>query len=201
MRALILSAVIIAITASTADARRRHHRGYKHAPVMLVAPKAIEATRSERKRTDSVQLIPSGWQLAPPDPKWQGRRYLAPSGNGWIAFYALPAANDAQSRFKALAFGDDEQVTYLRGARDRLTVAGLKGDNVFFRKVTLACGGSIWRHVAMEYPAADKKTIEGFVEQLGRAFEQIADEGCGADVFSSPQPSNAPPKTGEKPAN
>ena len=159
MRKIVLAALILAITASAADARRRHHHRfyvYKQAPVMLMAPDAGEM-RSRRGRVDPVQLIPRDWQLLPPDPNWQGRRYMAPEGDAWLAFYATNAANDAQARFKAVAFGDGEQVTYLHGERDRLTVSGLKGDNIFYRKVTLACGGTIWRHVALEYPAAAKE--------------------------------------------
>ena len=157
MRKLVLAALIVAVTATAADARRRHHRHhyYKHAPVMLMMPGAVEAARGERGRIDSpAQLVPRDWQLMPPDPNWQGRRYMAPDGNAWLAFYATNAGNDATARFKAVAFADGEDVTYLRGERDRLTVSGLKGDRIFYRKVMLACGGTIWRHVAMEYPAA-----------------------------------------------
>ena len=94
-------------------------------------------------------------------------------------------------------------MTYLHGERDRLTVSGLKDDNIFYRKVTLACGGTVWRHVAMEYTAAAKAKLDRFVERLSRGFEQIADDACGDNLFSSPQPASAPPaqpKTDDKPA-
>ena len=136
--------------------------------------------------------MPRDWQLMPPDPKWQGRRYMSPEGDAWLAFYATNAANDAQARFKAVAFADGEEVTYLRGERDRLTVSGLKDDKIFYRKVTLACGGTIWRHVAMEYPAAAKEKFRSFRRtRMSRGFEQIADDACGDNLFSSPQPANA----------
>jgi hypothetical protein len=214
MRKLVLAAVILAITATTADARRRHHRFmvYREAPVMLMAPGAdtrsgVADTRFRRtrvdpmQRIDPMQLIPRDWQLMAPDPNWQGRRYVSPDRDAWLAFYATNAANDAQARFKAVAFADGENVTYLRGERDRLTVSGLKGDSIFYRKVTLACGGTIWRHVAMEYPAAAKAKFDGFVERLSRGFEQIADDACGDNLFASPQPASAQPKPDDKPAN
>lgn len=207
MHRLVLAALIVAVTATTADARRRHHRYlvYQQAPVMLMAPGAAEAMRSGRGRIDSpAQLVPRDWQLMPPDPNWQGRRYMAPDGNAWLAFYATNAANDATARFKAFAFADGEDVTYLRGERDRLTVSGLKGDRIFYRKVMLACGGTIWRHVAMEYPASAKVTFDRFVEGVSRGFDRIADDSCGDNLFSSPQPATAPapaqPKADEKPA-
>ena len=204
MRMIILAAVILAITASTADARRRHHRVYiyKQAPVFLMGPGGAEMARSGRARIDPVQLVPRDWQLLPPDPNWQGRRYMAPQGDAWLAFYATNAANDAQARFKAVAFGDGENVTYLHGERDRLTVSGHKDDKIFYRKVTLACGGTIWRHVALEYPVAAKERFDRFVARLSRGFEQIADDSCGDNLFASPQPASAPaqPKPEEKPA-
>src|ERR1044072_6143045 len=128
MRKLVLAALIVAVTATAADARRRHHGHsyYNHAPVMLMmAPGAAEAMRSGRGRIDSpAQLVPRDWQLMPPDPNRQGRRHMAPDGNAWLAFYATNAANDATARFKAFAFADGEEVTYLLGERDRLTVSG-----------------------------------------------------------------------------
>jgi len=202
MRKLILATLILAVTATAADARRRHHRHhyYKHAPVMLMMPGAVEAARGERGRIDSpAQFVPRDWQLLPPDPNWQGRRYMAPDGNAWLAFYATNATNDASARFKAVAFADGEEVTYLRGEHDRLTVSGLKGDRIFYRKVTLACGGTIWRHVAMEYPAGAKERFDRFVTRMSRGFEQIADDACGDNLFASPQPVNAQPKAEEKP--
>ena len=202
MHKLVLAAVLLAITASTADARRRHHRVmiYQQAPVMLVEPGM--GVRSGRARVDPVQLVPRDWQLMAPDPNWQGRRYMSPQGDAWLAFYATNAANDAQARLKAVAFADGEEVTYLRGERDRLTVSGHKDDKIFYRKVTLACGGTLWRHVAMEYPAAAKEKFDRFVERLSRGFEQIADDACADNLFSSPQPASAPaqPKTDDKPA-
>ena len=149
MRRIVLAALIIAVTASTADARRRHHHRhyiYKQAPVMLLAPgPAAEAARYGRARIDSpAQLVPRDWQLMPPDPKWTGRRYLSPEGDAWLAFYATNAANDATARFKAVAFAEGEDVTYLRGDRERLTVSGLRGDRIFYRKVTLACGDNLF---------------------------------------------------------
>ena len=201
MRRAVLIALILALTASAADARRRHHRGYiylRHAPVMMVPPAAQEFAREPRGRIEASQLVPRDWQLQPPDPNWQGRRYVAPDGSAWLALYSTAAANDNSARFKAVAFADGEEVTYVRGERDRLTVSGLKGDRIFYRKVSLACGGTQWRHVALEYPAQDKMRFDRFVENVSRGFERIADDGCGDNLFTTPQSTSAPAV--EKPA-
>ena len=193
MRKAVLIVLILALTATAADARRRHHRGHyylRNAPVMMIPP-TEELAREPRGRIEAAQFVPRDWQLQPADPNWQGRRYLAPDGNAWLALYSSNAANDAAARFKAVAFADGEEVTYLRGERDRLTVSGLKGDKIFYRKVMLACGGTQWRHVALEYPAQDKARFDRMVETISRGFERIADDGCGDNLFSAPQPASA----------
>ena len=207
MRTLLLIVLILAFTAESADARRRH-RHYRHAPVMMVMPDA-ELPRGVRGRSEAASLVPRDWQLQPADPNWQGRRYVAPDGSSWLALYSANATNDAATRFKAVAFVDGEEVTYLRGERDRLTVSGLKGDRIFYRKVMLACDGTTWRHVALEYPAQAKAKFDRYVENVSRGFERIADDGCGGSLFTAPQPASLPaeqkpgePKPAEtKPAN
>jgi hypothetical protein len=203
MRKILLSVLILTLTASAADARRRHHHRYymREAPVMMLMPGELDAR--SRSRIDSpAQLVPRDWQLQPADPKWQGRRYLAPDGSAWLALYATPAANDAQARFQAVAFADGEEITYLRGEHDRLTVSGVKGDRIFYRKVMLACGGAVWRYIALDYPAQEKPRFDRFVERASRGFERIADDGCGESLFTPPQPASAPeePKPDAKPA-
>jgi hypothetical protein len=196
MRKAVLIALILALTATAADARRRHHRGHyhlRHAPVMMVPPAAEDLAREPRGRIEASQIVPRDWQLQPPDPNWQGRRYLAPDGSAWLALYSTNAANDAAARFKAVAFADGEEVTYLRGERDRLTVSGLKGDHIYYRKVMLACGGTQWRHVALEYPAQDKTRFDRSVENISRGFEHIAQDGCGDNLFTTPQPASPTP--------
>src|SRR5262249_30372419 len=101
----------------------------------------------------------------------------------------------------AIAFGDGEELTYLHGERDRLTASGLKGDAIFYRKVMLACGGTVWRHVAVEYPAAARRSFDAVIERLARRVEPGADDSCGASVFTHPQPTSQPEKKpDEKPA-
>lgn len=203
MKKLVLAATLLALMATTADARRRHHHRFhmRDAPVMMLMPGAPEIReRGSRSRMESsAQLVPRDWQLQAPDVNWKGRRYIAPDGSAWLALYATAAANDAQARFRAVTFADGEEITHLRGDRDRLTVSGVKADRIFYRKVQLACDGTIWRHIALEYPANEKMQFDRFVERASRGFERIADDGCGENLFSPPpQPVNTPPA--EQPA-
>ena len=199
MRQLPLILVLLALTASAADARHRHHRHFHSRTVLLPAPESMRGENPRPRDATIARLVPRGWQLQPASPAWQGRRYVAPDGNAWIAFYATPAANDAAARFKAVAFGEGEAPTYLRGERDRLTVSGHKGDDtIYYRRVMLACGGTLWRHVAVEYPASERREFDGTIERLSRTFDRIADDSCAESVFTHPQPVANAPRPEEK---
>lgn len=151
------------------------------APVTLVVP-PTEAARGARAPNDS-NFIPAGWQLQPADPKFNGRRYIAPDGSAWLALYSVQADKDTlATHLKSVAFVDGEEVTYLRGARDWLAVAGVKGERVYYRKVVLSCGGTTWRHIAFDYPAQAKPVIDRMVESASKALDHLAGEPCGSDL-------------------
>ena len=75
----------------------------------------------------------------------------------------------------------------IRGARDWLAVSGLKGDRVYHRKAALACGGTLWRHIAFEYPAEQKPMLDRVVERAAQVFDRLAEEACSGDLFTHPK--------------
>ncbi len=124
-------------------------------------------------------LVPADWQLQPADPRWTGRRFLSPDGNAWMALYSVSADKEPrEEHVKKVAFGEGEELTYLRREADWLVVSGLKNDRVFYRKVVLACGGQAWRHVAFEYPAEQKRAFDGLVTRAARALDQDDGADC-----------------------
>lgn len=176
MRKLVLIALLLAITTTAADARRRGH-GYLRMAGPAAAP-AIEA------------LIPPDWQPAAQEQNWQGRRFVSPNGDAWLAVYSSPA--DAQAldeHLKKVAFVEGEDITYMRRDRDWMVVSGFKGDRIFYRKVVLACGGSAWRHIAFEYPAEAKRAFDRFVTRVAGAMDIAARVDCNETVGQSEQPS------------
>src|SRR5436190_5653853 len=140
MRRTLLIVLILAFGVAEADARRRGHRHRHHSddaieryapPVVPEAgyrsperygaspPSRYASTR--RTQADAARLIPPGWQLQPPDPNWKGRRYLSPDGAASVAFYVSPTDQEPiAAHMKVLAFVDGEEITYLRGERDRI---------------------------------------------------------------------------------
>ena len=206
MGRILLIALLLALTVSDADARRRH-RHWRGAPVMMLAP-GMEVPpgirgmpppemrgmpddsrdRREQPRRGDSGFIPAGWTLQPEDSKFSGRRYMAPDGSAWLALYSAPVDKDkVAEHLKNVAFAEGEQVTYIRGARDWLAVSGLKGDRVYYRKAMLACGGTIWRHIAWEYPSEQKATLDRAVERAAQTFDRLAEDSCAGDIFSHPK--------------
>lgn len=192
MRRFLLIALILAVSASTADARRRHHRHHhwRGAPVMMIAP-GMDMPRgydTPREGRSSSGFIPADWKLQPADSNFSGRRYMAPDGSAWLALYSAPVDKEkVAAHLKEVAFADGEEVTYLRGARDWLAVSGLKGDRVYYRKAALACRGTTWRHIAFEYPAEQKATLDRMVERAAQAFDRLAEESCSGNLFTHPK--------------
>src|SRR5438128_1237939 len=113
MRRVLIALLILAATVPAADARHRHRHGFflrmRAAPVFLAAPEAAQAYRMRGREMDGEQLVPADWKLEPASPDWKGRRYLAPDGSAWLAFYATAAADDAAAHLKNFAFVDGEE--------------------------------------------------------------------------------------------
>ena len=186
-----LALSVLALAATPADARHRHFRfhSWGRAPSVTMEPTIYDATsRLGRSpviygRERGHAFPPADWQLQPPDPSWQGRRFVAPDGEAWLAFYASPADQESSTaHLKAVTFADGEEVIALQGGRDRLIVTGAKGDRMFFRKAQLACGGQQWHHVALEFPGGAQRRYQSLVAEAARAIDLAENDGCTAPM-------------------
>jgi len=195
MRVFLITMIILAIVAETADARkRRHHRHHGHrnayaeTELLGAAREDGSIVRAER-RSNIGALIPRDWQLERADAGRPNNRFVSPGGTAWVAFYSRSAEDETrEERFKAVAFADDEEVTYLRGERDWLAVSGIRGEQIFYRKVVLACGERQWRHIAFEYPAKERRQFDRLVTRMARALDSAKEEDCRTQ-----SPESAPP--------
>ena len=195
MRRVFLIALLLALSASQADARHHGFHRYRywgHLPRGMVAAVPYAIGRSLQRSVQGNQFPPPTWQLQPPDPNWQGRRFVSPDGTAWLAFYASSADGEQPSaHLKAVAFVDGEEITALHANSDQLIVTGAKGDRTFYRKARIACGGQAWHHVALEFPfTTDRQqaySYEMLVAQASRALDSADEQGCeGQTAESSP---------------
>jgi hypothetical protein len=186
---LVAFPLALALTATSADAR---HHGRWHWGGWGYSGSEDRPARAERdaqasERDPLARQVPAGWRLQAPDPKWDGQRWVAPDGDAWLAIYSTPTEQDRDQHLKAVAFVDGEEITYLRREPDWLAVSGFKADRIFYRKVVLACGDRVWRHVAFEYPAAAKRAFDRLVERFSRALGRDERGGCDSAATTNAQ--------------
>ena len=210
MRRILLVALILFFAVDAADARRRN-RHYRSVPyVVLVPPHAqglaaqgtdgfaaqgtenpdprARMPRSAMRRgpaRDVTDLVPPDWQLQPPNPDWRGKRFISPDGEAWFAAYASPTDSEPiAAHMQAVAFAEGETITYLQGERNWIAVSGFKGSRIFYRKAAVSCAGKVWQHIAFEYPAERKRSMDPFVMFAARSL-QSSNQGCDEAVSSN----------------
>ena len=185
MRRIIFVFVIVAISSGSAEARRFHfrHYGWGHISRNLAIPPPSyrEQSFSRRRalRSYAQDFPPADWQLQPPDPNWQGRRYVSPTGNAWLAFYASPVAQQGfPEHLNAVAFAEGEQLLSLNADRRGLLVTGTKEDHMFLRQARLACSDRQWHHIALEFPAIEQRTYLTLIAKTIRVLAMADEDGC-----------------------
>ena len=205
MRRLLLASFLLLFAVDAADARKRRHH-HRHPPHFLVVPPdarggfdaRMEDQRALRRmhRSDRraappslAEMVPPGWQLQPSDSSWDGKRFMSPDGTAWFAVYKVGAGSTpVAAHMKTIAFVEGEILTYLRGERSWLAVSGFKESRIFYRKAILACAGKSWHHIAFEYPAEYKASMDRFVAAAAQGLDASQTE-CGETVSAGrPQP-------------
>ena len=145
----------------------------------IVAGTYVASTANAREADVPFRsIVPSSWSLAPPELQSYGRRFVSPSGDAWLWFFAVPANREATDR---LAPGPPERVTYEARGGDWLVSSGYRGNRIFYRRAMLACNGTKWRHIEFEYPAWEKRLFDDFVTRTSYALRAYQDVGCGQE--------------------
>jgi hypothetical protein len=132
----------------------------------------------EDARFGTATLVPAGWTRAPDDPRWHGTRFVAPDGRSWIAVYGAKRRGGVESHISTIARQAGEEMTYFRRGRGWAVASGYKGNRIFYRKALLGCGGAVWHHIAMEYPAAQKRQFDAAVTRASHSLRPGMRENC-----------------------
>jgi len=195
-KALII-ALVFACAATSAEARRyysRHgadFRGDTRAeatprPAPNRTPAAAQEkqqpafqsrTRTERRPQTQNQgtaaVIPPGWQLEPPDPRWKGYRYRSPDGEATVVFYSTPIDQDViADHWKAFAFRSDEDLMFLERGRGWVVASGLMmGSRTSYRKAALDCHERVWRHIELEFPAEARASFDPLIARVAHTLD------------------------------
>jgi hypothetical protein len=189
MRGALLILLMLACAVGSADARRhRHHLRYYDAVTPAetgrqTEPAPVPGDPAQPRGQSGSRLVPADWREEPADPQLKGQRYVSPDGNASFIAYTVAAGEDGiPGHLKAVAFGDGEQVTYLRGERTWIAVSGFKQGRIFYRAAVLACGGDRWHHIAFDYPASVKGEMREFVERASTTVRNSENSWCDVPV-------------------
>ena len=123
------------------------------------------------------RLVPQGWIQELADPETKTRRFASPDGRAWLITKqttADPAALDQD--MDDVAYRDGEKITYQKRGRSWIAVSGYWGDQIFYRKSNLACGGTRWHHIEFGYPREDKKKMDAAVARMAHGMTQYSND-------------------------
>ena len=102
--------------------------------------------------------VPPGWTQEQADPETRTRRFASPNGRAWLQTRQTFADRSALDQdMDDVAYRDGEQITYQKRGRTWIAVSGYWGDQIFYRKSNLACGGTVWHHIEFGYPRAGQE--------------------------------------------
>ena len=187
MYRVILILLIVVCSATSAGARHHRHRYHVVVPDPYLlqhnAPVTgrLEPYQSDRSRSEVVRppalsrdgtggVIPPDWKQQPLD---NGDRFLSPDSSASFAFYTTAGHDEPiAEHMKSFAFGDGEEITSLAGERTWISASGFKGDRLFYRQAALACGGEHWHHIAFEFPANAKRSMQDFIKRAVEKAKQ-----------------------------
>jgi hypothetical protein len=81
-------------------------------------------------------IVPSSWTLLPPVPDSYGRRFVSPSGDAWLWYFAVPVNREAAAKAN-IEQGQPrpmEQVTYEARGGDWIVTSGYRGNRIFLSR-------------------------------------------------------------------
>ena len=102
-------------------------------------------------------IVPNSWTLLPRAPDSLGRRFVSPSGDAWLWYFAVPVQSQGRP---PTARGEP---TYQARGGDWTVTSGYRGDRIYYRRAMLACHNTKWRQIEFEYPASEKRLFDSFV--------------------------------------
>ena len=114
-------------------------------------------------------IVPNSWTLLPRAPDSLGRRFISPSGDAWLWYFAVPVQSQGHP---PTARG---QATYEARGGDWTVTSGYWGDRIFYRRAMLACHNTKWRQIEFEYPAASSTALSpALLTRFGRTKNSAA---------------------------
>ena len=77
-----------------------------------------------------------------------------------------------------LMYREGETITYQRRGRSWLAVSGYRDGEIFYRKSNLACRGTRWHTIELQYPREAKERLDRIVTAIARNMGSYGSD-CG----------------------
>jgi hypothetical protein len=120
---------------------------------------------------NAPSLVPAGWRQEFADAQTKTRRFVSPDGRSSLTSRQSSAnRGDLVAEMDEISHHPHEEITYQRRGSSWIAVSGYRGDQIFYRKSNLACGGKSWHHIELLYPRAQKKQMDQTVTYIARAM-------------------------------
>jgi hypothetical protein len=149
---------------------------YLHMRLPLLILVVVIAGTNAAAAQHRPAVIPEGWIQQPRDSTTEPLKFTSPDGTASLTLYATPAEKNRRSK-QPFETGDGERVTYRRSTPRFVALSGFRGDRIFYRKSNLACRGTRWHHIALEYPAEDKRKMDALVTRIAHGMNRF-DQDC-----------------------
>lgn len=116
--------------------------------------------------------VPRDWSMGPKPSNDDGRLFTAPDGSATITIYGSLHVQDSIDEAMTLHATPQpgETITYKQRSKRTITVSGMKGERIFYRRAVLSCRDRIWNGVAIDYPAADKQRFDALVTRVAKSL-------------------------------
>lgn len=123
-------------------------------------------------RFGATAEVPRDWRPSPPPENGDGLDFQSPDNQASIFVGGVLNIDDtveaAMNREEEPYTG--QTVTFRQRGRRSITISGLQGDLIFYRKSILVCHDQIWNRVYLEYPAARKAEYDALVVRVARSL-------------------------------
>ena len=115
------------------------------------------------------RLVPEGWQEVPPPREGAERVFVSPNGQAHLRLgHAVARPGERQREMDRLTYHEGETITYQRRGGSWLAVSGYRDGEIFYRKSNLACRGTRWHTIELQYPRYAKERLDRIVTEIAR---------------------------------
>jgi hypothetical protein len=120
-------------------------------------------------------LVPPGWKQVFADSQTRTRRFESADRLVLLETRQVHAhPSDLSADIDGFTNKPGERITYQRRGRTWAAVSGYKGNEIFYRKINLACAGARWNQVEFLYPIAEKERLDRTVTAIARGMTRYS---------------------------